>query len=294
MKKFQVLADSTCDVEKVYRDEVELDYVKMVFTQSGNNYEADLDWGQIDAHSYYEEMRKGNRSVTGLATTLEFETKFRKYLDQGLDILYISCSSKLSGSINNGRLVAEELLADYPGRRIICFDSLRSNYSQGMMALDAAKMALEGKKLDEVVAYLEENKLNYQVHGTVGTLHFLILSGRVKASAAFFGNLLGVKPLIVSDINGNNFAHKKVKGRKTSLDELINIIKTEIINPSEATLYIEHADCLADAKYMADKLEGFVKKINISYVGPIIGATIGPDAITCSFYGNKVVMAGEE
>ena len=82
-------------------DEVELDYVKMVFTQSGNNYEADLDWKQIDAHSYYEAMRAGNRSVTGLATTLEFETKFKKYLDQGLDILYISCSSKLSGSISS-------------------------------------------------------------------------------------------------------------------------------------------------------------------------------------------------
>lgn len=294
MKKFQVIADSTCDVEKVFRDEVELDYVKMVFNIKGVEYMADLDWQEITPQEYYELMRQGNRSLTGLAATGEIEEKFKKYLEQDLDILYISCSSKLSGTVNNARLVAQELKELYPERRIVCFDSLRSNYAQGIMALDAAKMALAGKELDEVISYLEANCLNYQVHGTVGTLHYLKLCGRVKASAAFFGNLLGVKPLIVSDINGNNFAHKKVKGRKTSLDELINIIKAEIINPSEATLYIEHADCLVDAQYMADKLNGFVNKINISYVGPIIGASIGPDAITCSFYGNKVVLAGEE
>lgn len=294
MKKFQVIADSTCDVEKELREEVELDYVKMLFTQEGIEYEADLDWGRIDPHTYYESMTKGNRSTTGLATFGEFQTQFRKYLEQGLDILYISCSSKLSGTINNARLVASELLKEFPERRIECFDSLRSNYSQGIMAMDAAKMALEGKELDEVLSYLEKNRLNYQVHATVDTLHFLKLSGRVKASTAFFGDLFGVKPIIVSDAKGNNYAYKKVKGRKNSLNELINIIKTRMIDPENSTLFIEHADKIEDAEYIANSLKDFVKEIHISYVGPIIGATIGPGAITCSFYGKQVDFSSEE
>ena len=294
MKKFQVLTDSTCDVEKVFRDEVELDYVKMIFTQNNVEYEADLDWSRIAPHDYYEAMRQGVRTVTGLTPTLEFENKFKEYLDKGLDILYISCSSRLSGTINNGRLVAEELKKLYPDRKIVCFDSLRSNYSQGMMAMDAAKMALEGKELHEVLNYLEENCLNYQVHGTVATLHYLKLSGRVTASAAFFGNLLGVKPIIVSDMKGCNFAYKKVKGRKTSLDELIKVIRETILDPQNATLYIEHADCIKDAEYMYNILKDDIKNIHISCLGPIIGASIGPDAITCSFYGKKVMMCGEE
>lgn len=294
MRKFQVLTDSTSDVEKKYRDEFKLDYARMLFTQDGVEYEADLDWGKISPKTYYEAMRQGSRSFTGLVTFGEFQRVFRKYLEQGLDILYISCSSKLSGTINNANFVASELLKEFPERKIICFDSLRSNYSQGLMAIDAASMALEGKEMDEVLKYLEEHCLNYQVHATVDTLHFLRLSGRIKATTAFFGNLFGVKPIILSDAKGNNYAYKKVKGRKKSLNELIDIIKERMIDPQNGMLFIEHADSLADAEYIAESLKDYVKNINISCLGPIIGATIGPGAITCSFYGEKVEIASEE
>lgn len=294
MKKFQVLTDSTSDVVKEIREEFELDYVRMLFTQDGVERNADLDWGEINPKTYYDQMRKGSRSVTGLATFGEFQEKFRKYLEQGMDILFIGCSTRLSGTVNNAKLVAAELLTEFPDRRIICFDSLRTNYAEGLMAIDAAKMALDGKELDEVVNYLEDNCLNYQVHATVDTLQFLKLAGRIKASTAFFGNLFGVKPIIVSDAKGNNYGYKKVKGRKNSLNELVNIVKTRMINPKESILFIEHADSLEDAEYVAKELEGFVKEIKISWLGPIIGATIGPGAITCNFYGEKVDFASEE
>ncbi len=294
MKRFQVLTDSTSDIEKVFREELEIDYVKMLFNQDGVEYMADLDWGSISPHTYYQRMSKGSRSTTGLATYAEFESKFREYLEKGIDILYISCSSKLSGSVNNGRLVAAELLKEFPDRTIVCFDSLRSCYAQAIMAIDAAKMSLEEKELKEVVNYLEENRLNYQVHATVDTLQFLKLSGRVKASTAFFGDLFGVKPIIVSDAKGNNYAYKKVKGRKNSLNEMINIIKDRMIDPENSILFIEHADKVEDAEYIANSLKDFVKEIHISYIGPIIGATIGPGAITCSFYGKQVDFSSEE
>lgn len=211
-----------------------------------------------------------------------------------MDILFISCSSRLSGTLNNAKLVASELLQEFPERKIICFDSLRSNYAEGLMALDAAKMALEGKEMDETLKYLEENCLNYQVYATVETLNFLKLAGRVKATTAFFGNLLGVKPMIVSDALGNNYAFKKVKGRKNSLMELAKIIKDRVINPENATVFIEHADALEDAKFISSQIEGTVKDVRISYVGPMIGATVGPGSITISFYGEKVDIANKE
>lgn len=294
MKKFQVLVDSTSDVEKKYRDELELDYCKMSYTQKDVNYEADVDWGNINPHDYYQAMSEGHRAITGLVSIPEFEKKFRHYLDKGLDVLYIACSSKLSGSITTGRLVAEDLAKEYPERKIICFDSLRSNYAQGIMGMDAAKMALEGKTIEETVEYFEEHRLNYQVHATVSTLKFLKLAGRIKAGASFFGNLLGVKPIIASDAKGYNYAYKKVKGRKTSLDELVQIVKDRMIDPQNSVLFIEHADALEDAEYIANALKDHVKNINITFLGPIIGSTIGPGAITINFYGKKVDFATEE
>lgn len=288
MRKFQVLVDGTSDLQKEFRDAYMVDDCKMTFTLCDKNYETDLDWGNIAPEEYYGAMEAGNRVVTGLVSFPEFESKFTKYLEQGLDILYVACSSKLSGSVNTGRLVAEELLQKYPDRKIVCYDSLRSNYAQGLMGIDVAKMALEGKSIEEAVAYLDENRLCYQVHGTVASLKYLKLSGRIKATKAFFGNLFGVKPIILSDAKGYNYAYKKVKGRKASLDDLVAVTKERIFNPSESIVFVEHACALEDAEYVASQLRGFAKEVRISTLGPIIGSVIGPGSVTVNFFGHKV------
>ena len=268
----------------------------MVFTQGGKDYAADLDWGEISAHDFYEAMRKGNRSITGLINTEECENKFRSCLSDGYDVLYVACSSKLSNSVNTAKIIADDLLKEYPDRKIYCMDSLRSNYAEGMIAMAAARLADEGKTLDEAATVLEEEKLKYQDFGTVDTLEYLKKAGRVKASAAFFGNLFGVKPIILGDAKGNNYAYKKVRGRRVSLDELAAVVADRIEDGENATVFIEHADCLEDAEYVAESIKGrvHVGKINISYMGPIIGSSIGPGAITVNFYGKKVTIYGEE
>lgn len=295
MKSFQVITDSTSDVELSYRNEYGLDYVQMVFSIAGREYPASLDWEELSASDYYNLMRNGNRATTGLVNAVEFSNKFEKYLSKGLDVLYISCSSRLSGSLNNAKIVAAELMDKYPNNKVICFDSLRSNYSQGMMALDAAMLANKGKSIDEAARELSIHRLRYQTYATVDSLEWLRKAGRVKASSAFFGNLFGVKPIIVGDAAGNNYAFKKIRGRKQSLEALAKIVDERIINRNEATVFIEHADCLEDALFLKDLIIDMVnpKKINISNVGPIIGATVGPNSITVNFYGEKVTILGE-
>lgn len=293
---FKVFTDSTSDVEKKFRDELGLGYLKMVFTIDGKDYDADLEWPDISYKDYYDKMRKGSRAITGQIKNSEVIEKVGKAFEEGYDVLYVACSSKLSGSVNSAKICAEELLQKYPERKLISYDSLRSNYAEGLMAITAQKMANEGRTLEEVVEYLDKNKLKFQTFATVESLEWLRKSGRVKATAAFFGNLFGVKPIIVGDKNGNNYAFKKVKGRKSSLDELIELICTRIENPNDATLFIEHADCEKDAQYIAKAVQERVspKCINISPLGPIIGATVGPGTITVNFFGEEVTIAGEE
>ena len=292
---FKVFTDSTSDVEKKFRDELDLGYLKMVFTIDGKDYDADLEWPEISFKDYYDKMRKGSRAITGQIKSTEVVEKVGKAFEEGYDVLYIACSSKLSGSVNVAKVYAEEVLAKYPDRKLVSYDSLRSNYAEGYMAICAAKMAKDGKTLDEVISYLDQNKLKYQTYATVATLDWLKKAGRVKASTAFFGNLIGVKPIILGDKNGNNYSFKKVKGRKPSLDELVNIILERIENNPNNILFIEHADCEADANYIKDSLkEKFNGKVNVSTLGPIISATTGPDTITVNFYGEEVTIAGEE
>ncbi len=296
MKTVQIFTDSTSDVVKKFREENELDYVRMVFTFAGKNYDADLDWADISPAEFYGMMRQGQRAITGQVQSQEIETKFESALEKGLDVLYIACSSKLSQSVNMAKTFSEDLAKKYPDRKIVCYDSLRSNYAEGLMAINAAKMALDGKSIDEIVKCLDETKLKYQTFATVGSLEWLKKAGRVKAGAAFFGNLFSVKPIIVGDKIGNNYAFKKVKGRKTSLDELVNIIAERVENPEQSYLFIENADCEKDAEYVKAEISKKVnfKEIFISSIGPIVGSTVGPDSITVNFYGKEVEIAGEE
>ena len=163
------------------------------------------------------------------------------------------------------------------------------------MAIKAAQMAKEGKTIDEVVDYLEDNKLRFQTYATVATLDWLKKAGRIKASTAFFGNLIGVKPIIVGDKNGNYYSFKKVKGRKPSLDELVNTIIERVEDKPENIVFVEHADCEKDALYIKDALKDKIKaQIHVCSLGPIISATTGPDTITVNFYGEEVTLAGEE
>ena len=296
MKKFQVLTDSTSDIEKKFRDALEIDYIPMGFTIAGKEYPADLDWTELSPDDYYNLMRNGNRSVTSLISQVELEKKLNQYLKAGLDVLYIACSSKLSGSYNVAKMYYEEIKDQYPNVKFVAFDSLRSNYAEGAMAMKAAKDALDGKSIDTVVAELEETKLCYQTYATVGTLEWLKKAGRIKATKAFFGNLMGVKPIILGDAIGNNYAFKKVKGRGNSINQLLEEVKANVVNPSETTIYIEHADCLEDATKLVKLIEEEVKPkaVNLSNLGPIIGATCGPDTITVNFFGKKVSIVGEE
>ena len=124
-------------------------------------------------------------------------------------------------------------------------------------------------------------------------LKALYRAGRVKGPAAFFGNLLGVKPIIISDANGEQAAFKKVKGRRTSFDEIVNLLKESIENPEEQTVYIVHADCAdEEVKALRSSLVAAIpaKDIHTGLIGPIIGASIGPDAIGVFAFGKKITF----
>lgn len=298
MKKVVVFTDSTSDLEPKMFQEYDFDYIMNTFRfeTEEKEYDARLDWKVIDPKNFYKCMQDGVSVKTSMIKHDDCEQKFKDALSKGYDVLYVACSSKLSGSVNVGKMIAEELLEKYPGRKIYCMDSLRSNYSEGLIAIKAAQMANEGASLEEIVKVLEDTKLNYQTYATVGSLSYLAKAGRIKAGKAFFGNLMGVKPIVVSDAEGNNFAFEKKKGRRNALEELVNIISTRIIKPEEQVVYVEHANSLEDAVYVAKRIEEVVKPkgVNISNIGPIIGASIGPDSITVNFYGDKVTIASNE
>lgn len=295
MRDFVIFGDSTCDLSKELRDKFNIQYVKMNFIIDDVEYEASLDWDSVKAKEHYDVMRKGKRVFTTQVPKNVYYDRFKEILLEGKDILYISCSSALSASINAATLVAEELSKEFPEANICCVDSLISSLGQGYLLIEASKQREKGMSVTDTARYIEKIRLNVNQCGTVESMEYLSRAGRVKASKAFFGNLFGVKPLIISDKKGQNYAYKKVKGYQNARVA----IAEHIVNAANGvydTLLISHADCLEDANLLKDEImkRAEFKEVILGYIGPIVGASVGPGTVIAFTFGEEVTIEGNE
>ncbi len=297
MRDFVILTDSCCDLDIKMRKDIGVeDYIKMIVTYNNKETFCDLEWNEFSAKEFYDNMRAGIRYRTTQITFDMYIKKFEKYLQEGKDILSVTCSSALSGSINSSILAKNELKEKYPEAKIICIDTLRGSLGQGLLVYFAANLKKEGKTIDEIALWLDENKNNVNQVGTVDDLVYLKRAGRVTGAAAFMGKILKIKPIIIADAKGQNLSLGKVRGRKTSLKEIINYVKENITDAKNQTVFIAHADCLEDALFIKEDLLNEIgcKDVYINYVGISIGATVGPGMIGVYFYGKKVTIVGKD
>lgn len=294
MRNIKVITDSCSDLTPRLMEQYGIDYAKMMTVLDGVQTPADLSWSADEVHDFYNRMRDGKRITTTQVPVDQFMLVFRKYLERGNDILYIACSSRQSGSVNTGRVVGEQLMKEYEGSTVIAVDSLNASMGEGLLAIEAAKLAQTGISIQELEQRVLALRKRINEFVTVHTLDYLRRCGRVKASAAFFGNLMGVKPIIIADAHGNQSAVRKVKGRAGALNEAVRMLSEAVENPEEQTIYIAHADCdPAEMEQLKQAVEKAIpcRSIEFGYIGPIIGASIGPDAVGLFGIGREVTWS---
>ena len=294
MKDFVIITDSCSDLSSHMRKEYNIDYVPMHFSYGDKQVVASLDFEEISVKDFYNMMRNGTRFITSQVNAVDYMTKFEDYINKGYDILSISCSSALSSSVKASYTVRDELIKKYPDSKIICIDSLNSSCGLGLLCKIASRMRGEGKTIDEVANWLLENRNRINQEVTVDKLTYLKQAGRVSAATAFFGGLLNVKPIIISDIKGNNASIEKVKGKKVALNRLVDRAISEYQPEVIKDIIIVHADAEDDAlelrNLLLEKLPNASKDITIEYIGPIVGASAGPGTLGIYVYGKEVVF----
>lgn len=292
MKKFVIITDSCSDLDKELRAKYGIDYVPMHFSFDGKDYVASLDWEEISAHDFYDVMRSGKRIMTAQVNANDYLEAFEKAINGGFDVLSISCSSALSASVKASYTVRDSLLEKYPDAKIICIDALTSCSGLGLICIAAAELRESGKNIDEVAEWIEANKLKFNQDATVEKLSYLKQAGRVSAASAFFGGIFNVKPIIISDVGGRNAAVEKVKGRKTSIERLAERFIASYEAEAGKEIVIAHADCPEDAELLKasviEKLGGECANVRTAYIGPIVGASVGPGTLALYYFGKEV------
>ena len=290
MSKFQLFTDSSCDLTTEMRKEHHIEYFKMGIYVKGELFPADLDWEAYSPEQLYTWISDlKNNCKTTLVSAEEFVNKMTPFLEQGIDILYLGCSSALTGTLNVFRIIAEELKEKYPERRIEVVDSLTASMNLGLLAVLTSKQIEKGATMDETIEWIENNKFKVNQIAGVETLTYLKAAGRVKASTAFIGNIIGIKPMFISDRKGNNLVVQKVRGYQKMVEAVFEAVKAKIHKDECDVVYVCHGNALATAEKLKARLETELGvKVVINWAGPIIGITCGPGLIGAMCFGEEV------
>lgn len=290
MRDFIITTENAADLPQEFCEQNNIGTLSLYYTIDGITYGPGYDAEQT-VEEFYAKMRAGSMPKTMQVNPEQAYRRFKEWLDQGKDILHIALTSAVSGSYNSARLAAEALREEYPDRKIVVLDSLIGTICEGMMVDKAAQLKAAGKTLEEIVEWIKQNLMHFCLYATVDDLKHLYRGGRVSKTVSILGSAIGIKPLLHLDETGNLVPFTKVRGRKQSLNAMVDYMEKLMgsFKDQNDTIYISHGDCLEDAQYVAKEVEKRfgIKRCIMSFIGPTIGAHAGPGAMALAFMGEK-------
>jgi DegV family protein with EDD domain len=210
-------------------------------------------------------------------------------LSRGEDVLILSFSSGLSTTYQSAVIAATELREKYPGRKILVVDTTCASVGHGLVVWHAARLRDEGKTIDQVYQWVEENAPCVHHWVTVNDLMHLKRGGRVSATTALVGTMLQIKPIIHVTAEGKLDTVAKARGRKAAMNYLVEKMEELGTPGANDTVIVGHGDCGADAGALAEMVKERcgVKNVIVSYVGNVIGSHTGPDVLVVAFLGTR-------
>ena len=294
MSDFILSCCSTADMPKSFFEERNVAYVCFHFNMDGKDYPDDLG-ESMPFPEFYKRIEEGAQPTTSQVNVDEFTNFFEPFLKEGKDILHVSLSSGLSGSFNSASIAARDLMEKYPERTITVVDSLGASSGFGVLMTYLADLRDEGKSLTEVYDWAEKNKLRVHHWFFSTDLTSYKRGGRISATSAMVGTLLGICPLLNMDNEGHLIPRKKIRTKKKVIEELVNMMKEHVEDGPDykGYCYISNSACEEDAEKVRDLVEAYCPnlkgKVLINSIGTVIGSHTGPGTVALFFLGDERV-----
>lgn len=291
MNEYVLSCCSTSDLSKEYFARRNIPVAYFHFELGGNQYLDDM--GQsVSPKELYRRMLAGEETKTSQVSMMEYVELFEPFLKEGKDIIHVSVSSGISGTINSAHLAAENLSEKYPDRKIYVVDSLGASSGYGFLVDSMADMRDKGMGIDELREFAEKNKLHVHHWFFSTDLTFYIRGGRVSKTAGAIGTVLGICPLLNVDSDGLLIPRAKIRGKKKVCQKIVEKMVEHADDGKEYSgkCFISQSDCYDDARYVADLVEktfpNLNGKVQIFPIGATIGSHTGPGTIALFFHGD--------
>lgn len=288
MRTFTIATASTIDAHRSWLDEHQVALISYTFEV--NDRICIDDCYEETKRTLFSEMRNGNQPRTSQITVYAYYEFFKDLLEKDKNVLFLDMDRALSSSYFNSIKAAEQIKEDIPDSNLHIVDTRCVTAGLALLVGNVVKLADEGKSMDEVIAWIEDNKMKITHRFMVDDLEWLRRGGRLSNASAFIGSLLSIKPLIHVDEEGKLVAFAKVRGKKKAIRELIESVEKDMGNPAETDMIVCHSDVPEEADGVIASLKEkypTIRSISKMEIGPVIGCHVGPGLIGIVYIGKN-------
>ena len=291
MADYVVSCESAADLSPEWMEKRDLKYICFTFSLNGVEYKDDL-WMTMKPEDLYKRMLAGEEAKTSQVGLSEYIDHFRKYLQEGKDVLHCTLSTGISGTYNAAVLAAKQLRDEFPDRKIYVIDSLAASSGYGLLMEGVADKRDEGLSVEELAKWTEEHKLNV-VHWFFSTdLTFYIRGGRVSKTAGFVGQVLSICPLLNVDFKGRLIPREKVRTKKKvlkrQLEKMIELADDGVNYSGKCFISNSDPEAGLEMKKMVEETFPNIKDgVQMFPIGATVGAHTGPGTVALFFWGKK-------
>lgn len=286
---YKIITDSCANLTDKQIAEFGLEILSLKYYIGDTGFDSYIKGKKIDYSNVYKLLRDKGKITTSLANRDDCDKNILPVLEDGYDVLVLAFSSGLSGTYQNIVNSAEDYKEMFPDRKIIVVDTLCASMGQGLLVSKAVKLKKEGKSLEEVAEWVEDNKQSICQIFTLDDLFFLKRGGRLSGTSAIVGSLMNIKPLMHVAPDGKLYVTGKARGRKAAMKHLIDSVGEKGIDPQNQEIFIVHGDCEEDAKFIGEEVKKLygVKDVVYNCLDPVIASHAGPGTLAIFFVGKE-------
>lgn len=281
MKNVKILIDSSSDISLEAAKEYNIDILGQNIIFGDETFVETL---ELSPSAFYEKLEKfGGIPKTSQINITKITEKYEQYY-KDFDIIFITISSKASGTFQTANLAKDMFLEEHPDASIDVFDGFNLSIGYGRLGFAAAQMAMDGKGKDEILTELARLRDKVEEIFVVDDLNYLQKGGRISPTAKILGNVLDIKPILKIQ-DGLVTGCDKVRGEKKVYAKLVDLMMSNIDTDEKHTVYILHGSAPEKVEKLKEKIaeKTDIADIKVNEVGASVGTNTGAGVIALTY-----------
>lgn len=267
----RLIVDSTCDINDELKRRYDFDIIPLSIILDDQAY---LDGFEINTDKVYEYMKNGGIPKTSQISYGSLTSVLDKCVENKEDFIYLTFSSKMSGTYNFAYGVLQEYKEKYPEIKMEIIDSEGGSGGASLIAIQALRMMEKNVSFENIVKNISFMKEHIHYHFTLPNIEWLAKGGRVNKGVGYIGDKLDLKPYLTV-IDGKIELQKVVMGRKKSLKTLVDDTLAYVGDFKNQLFVISHADDMEAAKNLEERLKKALPESEVISIGSVLGVHIG-------------------